>query len=70
MNFFQANKILDGVKDNLGYNLHTINTALMLTGDLSESEFERCSGKNGGTSSEDGTPKGLVSLCQTTVTGT
>ena len=34
MNFFEAMKILDQVKDNLSYNLDTINKALELTGDL------------------------------------
>jgi len=34
MNFYQAMKILDQVKDNLSYNLDTINKALELTGDL------------------------------------
>lgn len=34
MNYFQAHKILDAIKDNLSYNLDTINKALELTGDL------------------------------------
>ena len=34
MNYFEAHKILDGIKDNLSYNLDIINQALELTGDL------------------------------------
>ena len=65
MNFFEANKILDGIKDNLSYNLDTVNKALLLTGDLSESEFERHCGTNGRSSSKDGLAEGLASVCQT-----
>jgi hypothetical protein len=41
MNYFQANQILDGIKDNLSYDLDTINKALELTGDLDIGELER-----------------------------
>jgi hypothetical protein len=41
MNYFEAHEILDGIKDNLSYNLNTINKALELTGDLDIGELER-----------------------------
>lgn len=41
MNYFEAHKILDAVKDNLSYNLDTINEALELTGDLDIGQRER-----------------------------
>lgn len=41
MNIFEARVILDGLKDNLSYNLDTINKALELTGDLDIEELER-----------------------------
>jgi hypothetical protein len=34
MNLLQARQVLDELKDNLSYNLDTINKALELTGDL------------------------------------
>jgi hypothetical protein len=41
MTYFKAHQILDGIKDNLSYNLDTINKALELTGDLDIGELER-----------------------------
>ena len=41
MNYFEAHKILDQVRDNLSYNLDTINKALELTGDLDIGELEK-----------------------------
>lgn len=41
MNYFEAHEILDGIKDNLSYNIDTINKALELTGDLDIGELER-----------------------------
>jgi hypothetical protein len=41
MNIFEARVILDGIKDNLSYDLDTINKALELTGDLDIGELER-----------------------------
>jgi hypothetical protein len=41
MNYFKAHEILDGIKDNLSYDLDTINEALELTGDLDIGELER-----------------------------
>jgi len=34
MNYFEAHKILDEVRNNVSYNIDTINKALVLTGDL------------------------------------
>ena len=65
MNLLQARQILDELKDNLSYNLDTVNKALLLTGDLSESEFERHCGTNGRSSSQDGLAEGLAGVCQT-----
>ena len=62
MNYFQAHKILDQVKDNLSYNLDTINKALELTGDLDG--FQPSIRATSGASHEDGFTKGLDSLCQ------
>ena len=52
MNYFQAHKILDQVKDNLSYNLDTINKALELTGDLDG--FQPSIRATSGASHEDG----------------
>ena len=41
MTYFEAHQILDQVKDNLSYNLDTINKALELTGDLDIGQLER-----------------------------
>ena len=40
MNYFEAHKILDQVRDNVSYNIDTINKALELTGDLDIGELE------------------------------
>ena len=62
MNFFEAMKILDGIKDNLSYNLDTINKALELTGDLDG--FLPSIRATSGTSNKDGFTEGLDCLCQ------
>jgi hypothetical protein len=41
MNYFEAHKILDGLKNNASYNLDIINQALELTGDLDIAELPR-----------------------------
>ena len=64
MNTQQANKILDAIKDNLSYNLDTINKALWLTGDLSDNEFERSGRADRRTLSQDGFAEGLDCLRQ------
>ena len=64
MNFFEAMKILDQVKDNLSYNLDTINKALELTGDLDG--FNPSIRATSGASDKDGFTEGLDSLCQAT----
>jgi hypothetical protein len=61
MNYFQAKQILDGIKDNLSYNLDTINRALELTGDLDIGQLER---QAGSTSHRYGSKAWLDSLCQ------
>ena len=60
MNFFEAMKILDQVKDNLSYNLDTINKALELTGDLDG--FQPSIRATSGASHEDGFAEGLGCL--------
>ena len=62
MNYFQANKILDGIKDNLSYNLDTINKALELTGDLDG--FQPSIRPTSGASDKDGFTEGLDTLRQ------
>jgi hypothetical protein len=62
MNYFQAHTILDGVKDNLCYNLHTINKALELTGDLDG--FQPSIRATSGASNQDGFTEGMDSLRQ------
>ena len=62
MNYFEANKILDGIKDNLSYNLDTINKALELTGDLDG--FLPSIRATSGASNKDGFTEGLDCLCQ------
>jgi len=62
MNYFQAHQILDQVKDNLSYNLDTINKALELTGDLDG--FQPSIRATSGASHEDGFAKRLDSLRQ------
>jgi hypothetical protein len=61
MNIFEARQILDAVKDNLSYNLDTINKALELTGDLDIGELER---EASSTSHRYGSKAWLDSLCQ------
>ena len=63
MTFFEAMKILDGIKDNLSYNLDTINRALELTGDLDIRQLERETSR---TPVSDGISKGLGSVCKQT----
>jgi hypothetical protein len=63
MNFYQAMKILDGIKDNLSYNLDTINRALELTGDLDIRQLEREASR---TPSHVGIAKGLGEVCKQT----
>jgi hypothetical protein len=63
MTFFQAMQILDKVKDNVGYNLSTINRALEMTGDLDIRQLEREANR---THVRDGISKGLGSVCQQT----
>ena len=61
MNYFEAHQILDQVKDNLSYNLDTINKALELTGDLDIGQFER---EASPASCRYGSQAWLDSLCQ------
>ena len=67
MNIFEARVILDGIKDNLSYNLDTINRALELTGDLDIAEPER---KASPASYRYGSKEWLDSLCQGKGAGT
>jgi len=68
MNYFEANQILDGIKDNLSYNLDTINQALELTGDLDG--FQPSVRATSGASHEDGFTEGLGRLRQAKGAGT
>jgi hypothetical protein len=61
MNYFEARVILDGIKDNLSYNLDTINKALELTGDLDIAKSER---EASPASCRYGSKAWLDSLCQ------
>jgi hypothetical protein len=61
MNIFEARQILDQVKDNLSYNLDTINQALELTGDLDIGQRER---ETSPASHRYGSEAWLDSLCQ------
>jgi len=67
MNYFEAHKILDQVRDNLSYNLDTINKALELTGDLDIAEPER---EASSASYRYGSEAWLDSLCQGKGAGT
>jgi hypothetical protein len=67
LNYYEAHKILDAVKDNLSYNLDTINKALELTGDLDFGKRER---EASATSCRYGSQAWLDSLRQGKVTGT
>jgi hypothetical protein len=60
MNYFQAIQVLDGIKDNLSYNLDTINKALQLTGDLDG--FQPSIRATSGASDQDGFTEGLDCL--------
>ena len=62
MNYLQAVQILDQVKDNLSYNLDTINKALELTGDLDG--FQPSIRATSGASDKDGFAEGLDTLRQ------
>jgi hypothetical protein len=66
MNFYQAMKILDAIKDqsgyNLGYNRNTINKALELTGDLDG--FQPSIRATSRASDKDGFTEGLDTLRQ------
>ena len=72
MNYFQANQILNEIKEqsryNLGYTLHTINKALELTGDLDG--FQPSIRATSGASDKDGFTEGLDCLRETKSAGT
>jgi arginase family enzyme len=68
MNYFEAHEILDGIKDNLSYNLDTINKALELTGDLDG--FQPNIRATSGTADKDGFTKGLGCLRKEKSAGT
>jgi hypothetical protein len=68
VNYFEAHKILDAIKDNLSYNLDTINQALELTGDLDG--FQPSIRATSGASDKDGFTEGLDTLRQGTSAGT
>ena len=62
MNLLQARQVLNEVKDNLSYNLDTINKALELTGDLDG--FQPSIRATSGASDKDGFAEGLDTLRQ------
>jgi hypothetical protein len=64
MTYLQAIQVLDGIKDNLSYNLDTINKALELTGDLDG--FQPSIRATSGASDKDGFAKGLDTVRQGT----
>ncbi len=68
MNFFQAMKILDQVRENVSYNLYTINKALELTGDLDG--FQPSIRATSGAADKDGFTEGLDCLRETKSAGT
>lgn len=68
MNYFQAHEILDGIKDNMSYNLDAINKALELTGDLDG--FQPSIRATSGASHEDGFAEGLGRIRQAESAGT
>ena len=45
MNYYQAQNILDEVREGANYSVETINKALEMTGDLEPREFEEQRGK-------------------------
>ncbi|MFZ9069370.1 MAG: hypothetical protein ACO23R_18530 [bacterium] len=63
MNFYQANKILDRVRDGENYSIQTINKALELTGDLEPRGIEELgsSGMDQQVQEEDQRPWGIRS---------
>ena len=63
MTYLQAIQVLDGIKDNLSYNLDTINKALELTGDLDG--FQPSIRATSGASDKDGFTEGLDCLRET-----
>ena len=68
MNYFQANQILDQVRENVSYNLYTINKALELTGDLDG--FQPSIRATSGATDKDGFTEGLDCLRETKSAGT
>ena len=66
MNYYEAVKILDQVRDNVSYNIDTINKALELTGDLDIRELQ---GDANPASNKYGSQAWLDSLCQGKVRG-
>lgn len=62
MTYLQAIQVLDGIKDNLSYNLDTINKALELTGDLDG--FQPSIRATSGASDKDGFAEGLGRIRQ------
>ena len=62
MTYLQAIQVLDGIKDNLSYNLDTINKALELTGDLDG--FQPSIRATSGAPDKDGSATRLDSLRQ------
>ena len=68
MTYLQAIQVLDGIKDNLSYNLDTINKALELTGDLDG--FQPSIRATSGASDKDGFTEGLDCLRQGASAGT
>ena len=68
MNLLQARQVLDEVKDNLSYNLDTINKALELTGDLDG--FQPSIRATSGASDKDGFAERLDCLRQAKGAGT
>jgi hypothetical protein len=67
MTYHEAVKILDQVRDNVSYNIDTINKALELTGDLDIGDSE---GDANSASFKYGSQAWLDSLCQGKVRGT
>lgn len=68
MNLLQARQVLDELKDNLSYNLDTINKALELTGDLDG--FQPSIRSTSRASYEDGFTEGLDCIRQAKSAGT
>lgn len=68
MNLLQARQVLDELKDNLSYNLDTINKALELTGDLDG--FQPSIRGTSGASDKDGFTERLGCIRQAKSAGT